>query len=123
LFWGQYWTESIGIRDFGIRDLKMKTGECLKRLCSLFGVCLTLWLAAVAQPASEVPPLLSVEKVVENLVRMNAERAHALRSYEGKRTYRLQYHGFPGSRSAEMVVDVKYEAPGKKEFIIESATG
>src|SRR2546430_11776120 len=31
---------------------------------------------------------LSVEKVVSNLVRMNSQRAHALRSYQGLRTYR-----------------------------------
>jgi hypothetical protein len=61
--------------------------------------------------------------VVQNLVRMNAERAQQLRSYQGKRIYRLEYHGFPGARSAEMVVDVKYESPASKEFTIQSETG
>jgi hypothetical protein len=35
----------------------------------------------------------------------------------------VEYRGFPGTRSAEMVVDVKYQSPGMKEFTIQSATG
>jgi hypothetical protein len=66
---------------------------------------------------------LSAERVVQNLVRMNAERAQAMCSYQGKRIYRLEYHGFAGTRNAEMVVDVKYQAPGTKEFIIQTETG
>ena len=54
---------------------------------------------------------------------MNSERAQALRAYHGTRVYRVEYHGFPGTRSARMVVQVKYESPGTKEFIIQSATG
>lgn len=69
------------------------------------------------------PPPLNAEQVVQNLVRMNLERAQALRAYQGIRIYRLEYRGFPGARSAEMVVDVKYQSPGTKEFTILSATG
>src|SRR6266542_1819657 len=58
-----------------------------------------------------------------NLVQKNLERAQALMSYEGTRIYRLDYHGFPGARSAEMVVDVKYQSPASKEFSIRSETG
>ena len=67
--------------------------------------------------------LLSTEEVVERLVKRNLERARALISYEGTRIYRLEYHGFPGARSAEMVVDVKYRSPVTKEFEIRSETG
>jgi len=55
--------------------------------------------------------------------RMNIERAQALHAYHGTRIYRVEYRGFPGTRSAEMVVDVKYQSPGMKEFTIQSATG
>ena len=75
----------------------------------------------VSVPAANAP--LSKEQVVENLVEMNRERAKALRTYEGTRIYRVEYRGFPGSRSAEMIVNVKYQSPGTKEFTIESATG
>jgi hypothetical protein len=91
-------------------------------LILLLLACITLQLPATAQS----PPIgapLSTEQVVQHLVRMNAERARQMRSYQGKRIYRLEYHGFPGARSAEMVVDVKYEAPGTKEFTIQSETG
>jgi hypothetical protein len=67
--------------------------------------------------------LLDTEQVVENLVRMNLKRAEALQAYESTRVYRLEYKGFPGGRTAEMVVNVKYQAPGTKEFEIVSATG
>ena len=79
-------------------------------------------LTAAAQPETVRAPL-STGEVVQNLVRMNAERAQGLRSYQGKRIYRLEYHGFPGTRNAEMVVDVKYQSPGTKEFIIQTETG
>jgi hypothetical protein len=87
-------------------------------------------LLAVAIPclrqsgAVETPSVpLNAEQVVNNLVQKNLERAQALMSYEGTRIYRLDYHGFPGARSAEMVVDVKYQSPASKEFTIRSETG
>ncbi len=80
--------------------------------------------AAVAQQViAPLHPPISTEKVVENLVRRNLERAHALTAYQGVRTYRLEYRGFLGLRTAEMVVDVKYQSPGTKEFTVRSATG
>ena len=87
-------------------------------------------LLAVAIPclrqsgAVETPSVpLNAEQVVNNLVQKNLERAQALMSYEGTRIYRLDYHGFPGARSAEMVVDVKYQSPASKEFSVRSETG
>lgn len=66
---------------------------------------------------------LSGEQVVDNLLAMNLARAHALHAYQGTRSYLLQYHGFAGTRSAEMVVDLKYQSPGTKEFTIRSSIG
>jgi hypothetical protein len=74
-------------------------------------------------PASEPGVALTAEQVVDNLVRRNLERAQALAAYQGTRVYRLEYHGFPGSRRAEMTVDVKYRSPGAKEFSIRSEKG
>lgn len=85
------------------------------------------WQRAVAQslivPAIEPRSALTPEQVVNNLVRRNLTRAQGLAGYRGTRTYRLEYQGFPGSRSAELVVDVRYESPGTKEFTIRSETG
>lgn len=90
-------------------------------------LCLGAWQLACAQPsdppALEPPVGLSTAEVVNNLVRRNLERARALSSYRGTRTYRLEYHGFPASRAAEMVVDVNYQAPSTKEFTVRSESG
>ena len=84
------------------------------------------WAAAAQSsdtPAAGPPPLLSAEEIVTNLVQRNLERARALGAYQGTRVYQLEYHGFPGSRSAEMLVDIKYRSPGTKEFSIRSEKG
>jgi hypothetical protein len=85
-----------------------------------------IWQLATAQPSDTIAipgTALTSEQVVSNLVRRNLERAQALAAYQGTRIYRLEYRGFLGSRSAEMVVDVKYKSPETKEFIILSETG
>jgi len=66
---------------------------------------------------------LNAEQIVQNLVSMNLKRAEALVGYQSTRIYRLTYKGFPGGRAAEMVVNMKYQSPGTKEFEIVSATG
>lgn len=103
----------------------MRIHSPLARLTLLLLISLGLWMLAGAQPSETPAPhaVLTAEDVVNNLVRRNLERAKALRAYQGTRTYRLEYRGFPGSRTAEMVVDVKYEAPGTKEFIVRSESG
>src|SRR3954470_4170201 len=71
-------------------------------------------------PNSPTRPPLAVDEIVSNLVQNNLQRARALGSYEGTRVYRLEYRGFPSSRTAEMVVNVRYRSPDSKEFTIES---
>jgi len=96
-----------------------------------FLICVGAWQLASAQspshPMIEAPAVLSTEEIVSKLVRRNLERSRALAAYQGTRTYRLEYHGFPGSRAAEMVVDVSYKAPdtkeATKEFTIRSESG
>src|SRR5580765_8610998 len=88
-------------------------------------LCAMLCRAAAGQPSGQpAPPLagqLNAEQVVENLIRMNLARTQSLHSYESTRVYRLEYKGFPGGRTAEMVVSAKYRAPGTKEFEIVSS--
>jgi hypothetical protein len=66
---------------------------------------------------------LKAEQIVQKLVQMNLERAQALLAYQSTRVYRLEYKGIFGGRAAEMVVNVKYQAPETKEFEIVSAKG
>lgn len=97
----------------------------------IFLICIGAWQLAGAQPSNptirENSTALSTEEIVSNLVQRNLERSRALAAYRGTRTYRLDYRGFPGSRAAEMVVDVSYKAPGTKgatkEFTIRSESG
>ncbi len=73
-----------------------------------------------AQPAST--PALSVAEIVAKLTAMNEQRTARLRSYQGTRRYAVEYHGFPGDRSASMLVKVDYQAP-QKTFTIVSEEG
>jgi len=97
------------------------------RATLLLLVLATLALPAIAQrieaaPMGKPAPLMA-QQVVQNLVQMNLRRLQALYTYQGTRTYRVEYRGFAGPRSAEMVVNVKYHSPGMKEFVVQSATG
>ena len=76
-----------------------------------------------ATVASGSHAVLGPEQVVDNLIRRNLERAQRLAAYHGTRVYRVEYRGFPSSRSAGMVVDVTYTSPQTKKFIILSETG
>jgi outer membrane lipoprotein-sorting protein len=92
----------------------------------LLVILAALWQPAIAQQLDTGPVFqggLTVEQVVHNLVQMNLRRAQALHAYRGTRSYRAEYRGFSGVRVAEMVVEVKYQSPGTKEFTIKSATG
>ena len=100
-------------------------------LRSEFVIALLLIMASIWQPASAQQPdtasvgnraPLTAEQVVHNLVEMNLHRVEALHAYQGIRIYRVEYHGFPGTRSAEMVVSMKYRS-GTKKFIVQSASG
>ncbi len=98
----------------------------MKPVLLLLLVVGTAWLYPAAQSTASAAALhapLTADQVVQNLVQMNLHRAEALRSYEGNRSYRVDYRGFPGNRSAEMVVTVKYLSPSSKDFIVQSATG
>jgi outer membrane lipoprotein-sorting protein len=90
-------------------------------------ICMGVCQPAGAQASSPAIPGsradLGTAEVVNNLVRKNLERSRALGAYRGTRTYRLEYRGFPGSRTAEMVVEVSYKSPGTKQFTVRSETG
>jgi outer membrane lipoprotein-sorting protein len=96
-------------------------------LCAGIVTGVAAWQRATAQasiaPASPPRPALTAEQVADKMVQKNLERAHALEAYQGTRVYRLEYRGFPGSRSAEMTVEVEYRSPGTKQFNILSEKG
>lgn len=84
---------------------------------------LLLLFALPAARAGDAPtPALPVGDIVTRLAAMNVQRAERLRSYHGTRLYAVEYRGFPGDRSASMLVNVTYEAP-RKTFTIVSEEG
>jgi hypothetical protein len=90
------------------------------RMLCLATVFLTCMAVGGDMPS---PAPLPVEVIVEKLQAANARRAAALQGYRGKRTYKLNYQGFPGSRDAQMLVEATYVAPDKKDFKIISESG
>jgi opacity protein-like surface antigen len=98
---------------------------------TLITLAFALLLAAPAF-AADIEPIttstalasgMSVDEIVGRLGRQNAQRAAALHGFEGKRTYRLSYHGFPSNHEAEMEVVAHYQAPEDKSFDVVSETG
>ncbi len=83
-------------------------------LATFSGVCL-------AEGPSAAAP--SVELIVQRMIAANAKRSEQLRGFTGKRDYRVNYHGFPTGRDAEMQVEATYVAPNQKTFKIVSQTG
>jgi hypothetical protein len=108
---------------------------------SLLIVTAAAWLfaapfAMAADAAPEVVPVslpivsstaivegLSTDQIVERLGQHNAQRAAALRGFEGKRTYQLTYRGFPSAKDAQMEVVARYQAPESKSFDVVSESG
>jgi hypothetical protein len=88
----------------------------------LAAVTLVCAPAAWSQAEPRLPALTS-EQVVQHLMEKNQERAQTLQHYVGKRSYRLEYRGFPTSVEATMEVQVNFDAPATKRFTIVSATG
>ena len=97
------------------------------RLFFLLAATLVGVSGAGADSASLPPSIttapLSVDQVVNNLVRKDEERAQALRHYESTRVYHLSYRGFPSDRDAEMTVQATYDSPSTKNFKVISQTG
>jgi hypothetical protein len=101
------------------------------RFLFCFGVTLVVVLVGAcganadsgASPPSITTAPLTVDQVVDNLVRKDEERARNLRHYESRRVYRLSYRGFPSDREAEMTVEATYDSPASKTFKVISQTG
>jgi hypothetical protein len=66
---------------------------------------------------------LSVDEVVDNLVRRNQQREQSLQSTEATRVYHLEYRGFPSDREAQMTVHAVYSRPSFKSFAVISQNG
>ena len=104
----------------------MRSKKVQMRLRSARGLGLGLLLAgtvagvAFADDAPVTP--FTAEQVVLRMVERNEQRAKALESYRGTRTYQLDYHGLT-SKSATLVVAMTYRRPDEKKFSVVSESG
>jgi hypothetical protein len=96
----------------------------------LAGLALPLLVWARVRPWERNPRrflhvvlLLTVEEVLNNLVRRSLEHTRNLRVYHGCRTYRLDTAASSVSRPSRWSWRVKYESPGTKEFTVRSESG
>src|SRR5271156_291615 len=113
----------------GSRGRQMQDHKPLPRVPSsawfpllLAAVTIVCAPAAWSQAEPRLPAITS-EQVVQRLMEKNQERAQSLQHYVGKRSYRLEYRGFPTAVEATMEVEVNFDAPATKRFTIVSATG
>lgn len=98
------------------------------RRCDIsIGVSLVLLAAfsgtALSEDSASGVHLPSADAIVRGLVSANSLRARSLRGYQGKRIYHLDYKGLLGSHDADLIVEVTYTAPDKKQFRILSEAG
>ena len=107
----------------------MSHASTLRILIVLFAVTALQAAPALLASDSEAQALsvpnvpLTLDQVVDNLIRQNAERAKALLHSDATRVYHLVYRGFPGDREAAMTVEATYDSPSSKEFKVVSQTG
>ena len=84
-------------------------------------ILLLLRFPVVAQQVTASVPL-TADEVIRRVVDKNEERAKALESYSGLRSYHLECHCL-SHKKADLVVRIDYHAPNKKEFAIVSESG
>jgi hypothetical protein len=93
-----------------------------------FVLGIALIVSVLSHAYAQAPTLgdsgpLTVTQVVDRMIAANTARAQALESYQGTRTYTLNYKGFPADLQAQMVVNMTYTAPSTKNFVVVSRTG
>ena len=77
-------------------------------------------IQAAAQVGASVP---GVDEIVSRMMARNAERSARCHYYRNHRDYHVTYHGFPGSKEADMQVEMSFVAPSTKTFRIVSTSG
>ena len=102
--------------------------DCTKRPLRMMFLAATLLLATCTF-AADIPgnsvalPALQAEEIVSRMTAANRVRAAQLHGYQGRRSYALQYQGFPNHREASLDVVAHYAAPDQKQFDVVGESG
>lgn len=67
--------------------------------------------------------VVTASEIVKQMNAMNEKRATASKAFESKRTYELDYNGFPSHKHAKMIVDAKFTPPKTKQLSVMSEEG
>jgi len=90
---------------------------CEVRVLGFFLAMLLAASATLAQSGNPGHPgSPDTAQIVDQLMQKNQDRSALLHHFEGCRHYTLDYSGFPSSKSAGMVVSVRFDAPAQKQF-------
>jgi hypothetical protein len=100
-------------RKFAQRSAEIVVLQALVMLSASYGI----------DSRSQPIPNLTADVIVGKLIAANLRRAQELRGYTAKRSYHVDYRGFPGNRDASMQVEATYTAPDQKTFKIISQSG
>jgi hypothetical protein len=65
----------------------------------------------------------TADEIVARMNERDLERKASLERYGSERTYRIQYHGPLGDRSAEVLARMDFSAPDQKRFTVLSESG
>src|ERR1039457_7301760 len=101
-------------------------GQSSRSLILVFLPLILLWPrsgTAQAPTQNSNQARLTLSQVVDKLGEKNVQRATALERYTGRRSYRLDFSGFPMDMHAEMTVDVGFKSPSTEEFVVVSQSG
>lgn len=108
---------------FGQYDDVMMLFACA-RICILAAMPVAVAVSAWAETASTPAPAnLTSAQIVEQMQVHNKARAEELKQYKSLRHYDVQYHGFAGTVTAKMEVEVNYDTASGKSFRIVSQSG
>lgn len=86
-------------------------------------VVIALSASPAVSQSTATPAALNTSEIVRRMVERNQERARDLQAFTGTRRYRLEYHGFPTHKEAELSVETSFRAPGEKKFRVISSSG
>lgn len=85
---------------------------------------LFLWLGVYPFIASgDTEAALNTDQIVQHMVERNAEREGRCQHYTNLRDYHVVYHGFLGSKEAQMQVEMSLDPSGAKHFRVLSSSG
>ena len=94
-----------------------------KRIIVAAGMMLMMAMASPQTEGQAAPEPLTAGQIVARMLSHDRSQADQLKHYQDRRHYRVEYRGFKTSISAQMDVDMSYDAATGKSFRIVDESG